>query len=91
MINVKPSRFGSVERLFDTYDHCESEGIGCYGGGQSELGEGRGQIQYLASLFGPDNSNDTAPAPYNNPQLAEGLPTSPLAPNYSETGFSRLD
>jgi len=91
MINVKPSRFGSVERLFDTYDHCEAEGIGCYGGGQSELAEGRGQIQYLASVFHPDTSNDTAPAAYNNPELGEGLPTSPLEPNYSETGFRRLD
>jgi hypothetical protein len=91
MINIKPSRFGTVERLFDTYDHCEREGIGCYGGGQSELADGRGQIQYLASLFHPDNPNDTAPAAYNDPQLGEGLPTSPLPPNYSETGFRRLD
>jgi L-alanine-DL-glutamate epimerase-like enolase superfamily enzyme len=91
MINIKPSRFGTIERLFDTYDHCEREAIGCYGGGQSELAEGRGQIQYLASLFHADNPNDTAPAPYNNPDLGEGLPTSPLPPNYSETGFRRLE
>ena len=91
MINVKPSRFGSIERLFDTYDHCEREGIGCYGGGQSELADGRGQIQYLASVFHSDTPNDTAPAAYNNPELGDGLPTSPLEPNYSETGFRRED
>ena len=91
MINIKPSRFGSIERLFDTYDHCEREGIGCYGGGQSELADGRGQIQYLASIFHPDTPNDTAPAAYNNPDLGEGLPTSPLEPSYSPTGFRRED
>ena len=87
MINVKPSRFGTVQRLFDTYDHCKREGIGCYGGGQTELGEGRGQIQYLASIFHPDTPNDTAPAAYNNPQLGDGLPASPLQPRIAPTGF----
>ena len=91
MINVKPSRAGGLRPVFELNRYCEEHGIQRYGGGQFELGPGRGQIQYLASLFGPDNSNDTAPAPYNNPQLAEGLPTSPLPPNYSETGFRRLD
>jgi hypothetical protein len=78
-----------VRRLFDTYDHCEREGIRCYGGGQTELDVGRGQIQYLASLFHPDNPNDTAPAPYNDPSLPDGLPTSPLEPNLAPTGFTR--
>ena len=32
-----------------------------YGGGQFELGPGRGQIQYLASVFHPDGPNDVAP------------------------------
>ena len=89
MINVKPSRFGSLRRLLDTYDHCEREGIRCYGGGQTELDVGRGQIQYLASLFHPDTPNDTAPAPYNEPELREGLPTSPLDPQLAATGFRR--
>jgi hypothetical protein len=89
MINVKPSRFGTLRRLFDTYDYCEQEGIGCYGGGQTELGVGRDQIQYLASLFHPATPNDTAPAAYNNPELAEGLPTSPLEPSLAPTGFRR--
>ena len=87
MTNIKPSRFGTLRRLFDTYDYCEREGIRLYGGGQTELGVGRDQIQYLASLFHPDTPNDTAPAPYNNPQLAEGLPTSPLELRPAPTGF----
>jgi hypothetical protein len=62
-LNFKPSRFGSIKRLVDAYDHCAEEGIGIYGGGQFELGPGRGQIQYLASLFHPDSPNDVAPAP----------------------------
>jgi len=85
-LNFKPSRFGSIRRLFDAYDHCAEEGIGIYGGGQFELGPGRGQIQYLASLFHPDSPNDVAPAPYNA-KPAPGLPQSPLKPRLEETGF----
>jgi L-alanine-DL-glutamate epimerase-like enolase superfamily enzyme len=85
-LNFKPSRFGSIKRLFDAYDHCAEEGIGIYGGGQFELGPGRGQIQYLASLFHPDSPNDVAPAPYNA-KPAPGLPTSPLTPETDKVGF----
>ena len=85
-INVKPSRFGPVERLFSAYDYCSERGIGMYGGGQFELGVGRGHIQYLASLFHPDSSNDVAPGGYNLAQ-APGLPTSPLEPAAEPTGF----
>jgi hypothetical protein len=86
MLNFKPSRFGSIKRLFEAYDHCAEHGIAIYGGGQFELGPGRGQIQYLASLFHPDTPNDTAPAAYNA-KPAPGLPTSPLEPALDETGF----
>ena len=85
-LNFKPSRFGSIRRLFDGYDHCAEHGIAIYGGGQFELGPGRGQIQHLASLFHHDAPNDVAPAQYNA-KPALGLPTSPLAPTLSDTGF----
>jgi hypothetical protein len=78
MLNCKPSRFGSVKRLFDFYDACAREGIGLYGGGQFELGPGRGQIQLLASLFHPDAPNDVAPSGYNAVEPVPGLPLSPL-------------
>jgi L-alanine-DL-glutamate epimerase-like enolase superfamily enzyme len=87
MVNVKPSRFGSLEALFDCYDYLAERGIRAYGGGQFELGLGRGQIQYLASLFHPDTPNDVAPSGYNDPTLPAGLPASPLDPAPSETGF----
>jgi hypothetical protein len=77
-LNSKPSRFGSVKRLFDFYDGCEREGIALYGGGQFELGAGRAQIQLLASLFHPDAPNDVAPAGYNATEPVAGLPVSPL-------------
>ena len=66
-------------------------GIGAYGGGQTELGPGRGHIQYLASVFHPDTPNDTAPSGYNDPELATkpGLETSPLDPKPAATGFRR--
>ncbi len=87
MVNLKPSRLGSIEALFAAYDYCDENGIGAYGGGQFELGPGRGQIQYLASLFHPDTPNDVAPAGYNHPEPPPGLPDSPLDPALSATGF----
>jgi hypothetical protein len=86
-LNVKPSRFGPVRELFAFYDHCAEHGIGLYGGGQFELGPGRGQVQYLASLFNPDAPNDVAPSGYNAIEPADGLPVSPLAPSPAPTGF----
>ena len=65
LLNLKPARFGSVRRLFETYDYCAAHGIGAYGGGMFEQGPGRGQLQYLASLFHPDGPNDLAPVSYN--------------------------
>jgi len=78
MVNIKPSRFGSVEALCVTYDYCEERGLRAYGGGQTELGVGRDHIQYLAALFHPDTPNDTAPREFNLPQVPDGLPESPL-------------
>ncbi len=89
VLNIKPSRFGSLEALLAAYDHLERRGIAAYGGGQFELGPGRGQIQALASLFHPDGPNDVAPGGYNEPDPASGLPTSPLEPGLSATGFRR--
>jgi hypothetical protein len=85
-VNVKPSRFGSVERLFAAYDYCEDRGIAAYGGGQFELGVGRGQIQLLAALFHPDTPNDVAPGGYNG-DPTPGLPTSPLRLEPEPVGF----
>jgi hypothetical protein len=86
-LNSKPSRFGSLQRICDFYDYCEERGIGLYGGGMFELGPGRGQIQYLASLFHPDAPNDVAPGGYNAAEPQAGLPESPLEPAPAPTGF----
>ena len=86
-LNSKPSRFGYLRGLLDFYDYCADHEIGLYGGGMFELGPGRGQIQYLASLFHPDSPNDVAPRAYNEPEPREGLPPSPLEPVPSPTGF----
>jgi L-alanine-DL-glutamate epimerase-like enolase superfamily enzyme len=87
MVNVKPSRFGSVQALFDGYDYLDERKIRAYGGGQWELSCGRGQIQYLASLFHPDTPNDVAPIGYGDANVPEGLPASPLPAQPSKTGF----
>jgi hypothetical protein len=88
-LNCKPSRFGTVERLFEFYDRCAEHGIKLYGGGQFELNVGRGQIQLLAGLFHPDSPNDTAPGGYNSPEPEPGLDISPLDPSPAAIGFQR--
>jgi hypothetical protein len=90
VLNSKPSRFGSARRLFDFYDTCAERGISLYGGGQFELGPGRGQIQSLASLFHPDAPNDVAPREFNMVPTPPGLPVSPLAAEPDTVGFGRL-
>ncbi len=87
MVNLKPSRLGGIKPLFDAYDYTERRGIGAYGGGQFELGVGRGQIQYLASIFHPDAPNDTSPAGFHVMDPPPGLPSSPLPPAPAATGF----
>jgi hypothetical protein len=87
MVNIKPSRLGGLENLLNAYDYCAGRGIGNYGGGQFELGVGRGHIQYLASLFHADAPNDVAPTGFNLPVTPADLPTSPLAPAPSPEGF----
>ncbi|HEY2632009.1 MAG TPA: hypothetical protein VGI26_06475 [Solirubrobacteraceae bacterium] len=87
MVNIKPSRLGGLRNLLDAFDFCAARGIGNYGGGQFELGVGRGHIQYLASLFHADAPNDVAPSGYNLPEPSAGLAQSPLSPAPSASGF----
>jgi hypothetical protein len=89
-VNVKPSRFGSVERLFAAYDYCAASGIGAYGGGQFELGTGRDHIQLPAALFHPETPNDVAPSAFNIAPTP-GLPESPLAVTPRATGFGLVE
>lgn len=86
-VNIKPSRFGFLSELLRIYEYCRGRGIAMYAGGQFELGIGRAQAQYLASLFHPDGPNDIAPLAYNHPAVEQGLPTSPLEPRPATTGF----
>lgn len=86
-LNIKPSRFGTIENVFDSIEYCLDNGIRMYGGGQTELSVGREHIHALASLFYPDAPNDTAPRRYNDPEPTDGLPRSPLAPPTNAHGF----
>ena len=52
-----------------------------------ELGPGRGQIQYLASLFHPDGPNDVAPRAYNDPEPRPGSAGEPARPAPDAVGF----
>jgi L-alanine-DL-glutamate epimerase-like enolase superfamily enzyme len=87
VVNVKPSRIGSLRALLEVYARCAGEGRPMYGGGMGELGVGRGQIELLAALFHPDAPNDVAPSAYNEDDPAGELPPSPLAPHPDAAGF----
>ena len=78
-MNIKPSRFGKLERLLECIEYCDAKGIRMYGGGQFELDVGRRQIQTLASVFYPAGPNDVAPSEYNTGAPRGGLPRSPLS------------
>ena len=87
-LNIKPSRFGSLERLFACLAWCGERGVAMYGGGQFELGVGRSHIQALASLYYASGPNDVAPCDYNEPEPAAGLPSSPLQPPATPVGLA---
>lgn len=86
-LNIKPSRFGTLETLFDSIEYCLDRDIRMYGGGQTELGVGRQHIHALASLFYPVSPNDIAPRRYNHPKPTHGLPKSPLSPPSDPRGL----
>jgi hypothetical protein len=88
-LNVKPSRFGTVESLLDTVEYALDRDIELYGGGQFELDVGREHVQTLASVLYPEGPNDVAPRAYNRPDADLGsLPTSPLDPTPGAQGLS---
>ena len=88
-LNIKPSRFGTVESLLDTVEYALERDVQLYGGGQFELDVGREHIQTLASTLYPNGPNDVAPRAYNRPDgdlLA--APASPLSPSADPSGLS---
>jgi hypothetical protein len=87
VVNVKPSRVGSLREVFELYARCARDERPMYGGGMGELGVGRGQIELLAALFHADAPNDVAPSAYNEDNPQGELPASPLTPRPEPTGF----
>lgn len=86
-VNVKPARIGSIRGVLSVLEQCARLGIPTYGGGQSEIGPGRGQAQLLAALFSPTAPNDLAPSAYNDADPAAAAPQSPVAASGAITGF----
>jgi hypothetical protein len=86
-LNIKPSRFGTVESVFETVRWAMERGVNLYGGGQFELAVGRGQAQELASLCYPDGPNDLAPSIYNEASVPPELPRSPIRVPPGHEGF----
>jgi len=86
-VNVKPSRLGGLAALLELVARCRRRGVALYGGGQSEIGPGRGQIQLLAALLYPDGPNDVAPVGYDNLGSDVPLPPRPLVAPEFQVGF----
>ena len=86
-LNIKPSRFGTVESVFETIEYALDREMSLYGGGQFELGVGRSHLQTLASLLYSDADNDIAPGVFNEPTVPARLPASPLAPSPAPLGL----
>jgi hypothetical protein len=87
-LNIKPSRFGTVESVLETIEYARERDVTLYGGGQFELDVGRAHIQTLAATFYPDAPNDVAPGGYNLPDLPADLPGRPLAPSDDAAGLA---
>jgi hypothetical protein len=86
-LNIKPSRFSTVERLLRVLNWLKEHKVAAYGGGQFELGPGRLQIQHLASVCYPHAANDIAPVEYHADAWSTPPPASPL-PAFEQTiGF----
>jgi len=86
-LNIKPSRFSTVESVLDTIEYCSRNSICMYGGGQTELNVGREHIHAFASLFYPTAPNDIAPRGFNDPEPRAGCPQSPLYPHGNLRGL----
>ena len=86
-LNIKPSRFGTVESLFEAIEYCLTNDIRMYGGGQGENAVGREHLHALASVFYAETPNDIAPSGYNDSGIDEELPPSPLSPPSDSRGL----
>lgn len=87
VLNIKPSRFGTVKSMLETIEYCRENSIEMYGGGQFELDIGREHIHAFASIFYPETPNDVAPRIYNQEKIPENPPKSPLKPGEKLKGL----
>ena len=85
-LNIKPSRFGPLSRLFECIDACLERGVELYGGGQFELGVGRGQIQEIASLFYPDTPERRRAAGLQRARAGGGTASEPAPASAAPCG-----
>jgi hypothetical protein len=85
---VKPSRFGSIERLFAAYDYCEARGIGAYGGGRGSSARGAGTFNFSQRSSIPTRRTTSRRASSTSTRKP-GLP-SPLGVERAPTGFLAL-
>ena len=87
MVNIKPSRFGPLSNLFEMYDWCEREGVGAYGGGQTELVRDEATSSTWRRSSTPTPRTTPRHPASTNPSFPRGSRTSPLEPRIAPAGF----
>ena len=86
-INIKPSRFGSVRRLFDAYDYCATSGMPRTAAASGSSARAAGTSSTSLRCFTPTRRTTSPPAATTPAEPPPGLPESPLEPSPDSTGF----
>ena len=72
-LNVKPSRFGTVERLFDFYEWCARRTSRCTAAASSSSASAGCRSRSSRRCSIRDMPNDVAPAEFNQPEIPHGV------------------
>ena len=84
---LKPSRFGSLQRLFEFYDAARRRASRSTAAASSSSASAAAQIQLLAVALPPRRPERRGARRLQRERAAHGLPTSPLAPLPERYGF----
>ena len=86
-VNLKPSRFGSIAALLETYDYCEratASSRTAAASSSSARAAARSSTSPRSST--PDAPNDVAPRPFNEPSSAPACPRARSRPHPRRPG-----
>jgi hypothetical protein len=90
MINMKPSRFGTLKVLLDTYDYCARAGIGMYGGGQFELDQAEHRSSCWRRSSTPTPRTTSRPPATTNARRTRSCPIARYPRNRHSLDFDEI-